>query len=77
MNAGQLLQVVKDLVVLLEAQGILLPDGTFDQTKVDTIEENIDFAILVQKLLETHGVVLPDRVNKIIQIIPLLVGIIR
>jgi len=77
MNAGQLLQVVRDVVTLLESQGILLPDGSFDKTKLDTIEEDIAFAIALEGVLKVHGLVVPEKIDKIIQILPLLAAIIK
>lgn len=77
MNAGQLLLVVKDVLGLLETGGILLPDGRFDQTKLDTITEDAAFGLAIEGVLKKHGLHVPDRVDKILQILPLLAAVIR
>ena len=77
MNAGQLLLVVSVVIALLKTRGILLTTGQFDQTKVDSIQEDAELAAAVAAVLEQHGVNVPDRVEKVIAILPLLAGIIR
>lgn len=77
MNAGQLLLLISDLLALLKARGILLPTGVFDGTKLDTIQEDAEFAAAIEALLKLHGVHVPDRVDKIIALLPLLAGILR
>lgn len=76
MNAGTLLIVVKELIALLLNRGILLPDGSFDQTKLDTIEEDLAFASAVEAILKAHGLNVPAKVEQIIQILPLLAGLL-
>lgn len=78
MNAGQLVLVVGDVVNLMKADGILLPNGDFDKTKLDTLEEDVQFAVQVEQLLEAHGLDnIPDRVKKLIEALPLIVGFIQ
>lgn len=76
MNAGQLLKVVKDIVALLEDSGVLLPDGTFDKSKLDTLQEDIAFAARVEGVLAKYGLDVPDKVNKVIAILPLIAELI-
>ena len=75
MNAGQLLQIVRDVITLLETNGILLPDGSFDQTKLDTIQEDVELGLAIEAVLKAHGLVVPEKVDKFIQILPLLAGL--
>jgi len=75
MNAGQLLKFVKEFVILLETKGVLLPDGSLDQTKLDTIKEDVDFGLAVEALLKTHGLVVPEKVDKFIALLPVLAGL--
>lgn len=76
MNAGQLLLVVQALVGLLLAEGLLRADGTFDTSKLDTVQEDIAFGAKVEAVLEQHGLNVPDRVNKIIAVLPLVASLI-
>lgn len=77
MNAGQLLSLVKDVVALLESSAVLLPSGEFDATKLDTIAEDVAFAQAVEGVLKKHGLAVSDRVDKVLQILPLLAAIIK
>ena len=72
MNVGQLLFVVKDLLTFLEASGVLLPDGTFDKTKLDTVVEGVEFALAVKEILKKHGVIVPAKVDAVLSILPTL-----
>lgn len=76
MNAGQLLLIARDLITLLVNVGILRVDGTFDQTKLDTLQEDLAFAAAVEAMLAARGLSLPDRVEKIIAILPLVAGLV-
>lgn len=77
MEIGTALKILRDVVNEMEVEGILKADGTFDQTKLDTIQEDVAFAAGVEKILEEHGLNIPAKVDKIIQIIPLIWGIIQ
>lgn len=75
MNAGALLLTVRDVINLLEGKGILLPDGTFDQTKVDTLKEDLDLAASVAAILKARGVELPERVDTLLKLLPILASL--
>lgn len=75
MNAGTLLKIFRDVVVLLEVKGVISPDGSFDTSKLDTLQEDLDFVAAVEALLKSHGLDVPNRVDKIIQLIPLLISL--
>lgn len=72
MTAGQLLQIVKDVIVLFETKGVLKADGTFDNTLLDTLQEDVAFGVAVEGILKKHGLVVPDKVDKFVQLLPLL-----
>jgi hypothetical protein len=72
MNAGTLLHVTRDLINLFDASGILRPDGTLDQTKLDTISEDLTLARAIEGVLKDHGLHIPARVDAIIGILPLV-----
>lgn len=77
MKAGTLLFIVADVVALLSARGILLPSGDFDEAKLDSIQEDVELAAAVAAVLEQHGVNVPDRVQRILAIVPLVAGFVR
>lgn len=72
MNAGTLLKLIADVIDLLEAKGVITPSGDFDQAKLDTVQEDLDFAAAVEDLLKAYGLNVPTRVDSIIKILPLL-----
>lgn len=75
MNAGVLVFTVRDITNLLEQKGILLPDGTFDQTKLDTLKEDLDLAASVAAILKARGVDLPERVDTLLKLLPILASL--
>lgn len=77
MNAGTLLIVVGEIIALLRAEGILGPDGVFDTSKLDTIQEDVDFGVKVEGILKTHGLNIPGKVDRIIAALPLLAALIQ
>jgi hypothetical protein len=77
MKPGLTLIIAKRIILLLEQQSILLPDGSFDDTKLDTIEEDVTFAAGIEQILKDAGLDVPDRVDKIVKALPLLLSIIR
>lgn len=77
MNAGQLLLLIADVIGLLEAKGILLPDGRFDATKLDTVQEDVAFAASIETVLEKYGLNVPELVSALIQLLPLIAPLVR
>ncbi len=71
MTTGQPLQIVKDVIILMETSGIIQPSGDFDETKLDTLQEDAAFAAGVEQILIQHGIAVPGRVDKIIKALPL------
>jgi hypothetical protein len=72
MNAGQLLLFQSDVVTLLRTSGILRADGTFDATKLDTVAEDVAFGMAVEKLLIPYGITAPEKVQRFIDMLPLI-----
>lgn len=77
MNAGIPQLIVKDVTLLMERTGFLLPDGTYDQTKLDTWEENLAFVAGLQAIGQTYGLTFPPKVGQVIQLLPLLAAVLR
>ena len=76
MKAHTLLIIVSDVIEMLKSKGILTANG-FDQTKVDSIAEDVEVGQAVVIILEKHGANVPDKVERVLAIIPLVAGIIR
>lgn len=76
MNAAVLLLIIRDVINLLESSLVLTPTG-FDDTKLDTLQEDAVFAAAVEAILTKHGVHVPGNVDRVIQLLPLLAGFIR
>lgn len=77
MNAGTLLKIFKDAISLLESKGVLMADGSFDPTKLDSLSEDLDFAAGVEAILKAHGVDVPEVVDKVMAALPLLAAILK
>lgn len=76
MKAHTLLLIINDVIALLRSRGILTATG-FDQTKVDSIAEDAELAQAIAAVLEQHGVNVPDRVEQVLAILPLIAGFIK
>jgi hypothetical protein len=77
MNAGLPLIIAADLSDVLQTKGILLPDGAFDQTKLDTISEDLDLVAAIEAVLKRHGLVLPAGIDEILQLLPVIAAMFR
>lgn len=77
MKAGTLLFIVKDVIGLLQSSGVLTAAGDFDDTKLDTIQEDTAFAAGIEAILKAHGVDVPEKVDTIIRILPLVASFVR
>ncbi len=76
MSGAALANIVCDVLLLLRSSGILT-ETAFDDTKLDTLQEDAVFAAAVEAILKKHGVHTPDQVDRLIQLLPLLAGFIR
>jgi len=72
MKGGTLLRIVADIVGLMDARGIIAADGDFDDTKLDSLQEDAEFAAAVEAILVHHGVAVPGRVDRIIKALPMI-----
>ncbi len=72
MKAGTLLFIVSDVIALLQVRGILAPTGDFDESKLDTVQEDTQLAADVEAILVKRGVSVPGRVDAIIKALPLI-----
>lgn len=76
MNAGTLVLIGRDGVDLLQRKGILLADGTVNESKLDTLQEDLELATGVEDILKAHGVNVPGRVDQVIRLLPVIVSIL-
>lgn len=75
MNAGTLLLVVADVITMLKDKGLIGTDGTFGNwTDLNT---DLELVSAVEVILKKYGVATPDKLDKLIQLIPLIVELIR
>lgn len=77
MKAGVLLRIIRDIINLLDAQGVILADGSFDTATLSTITEDVAFGVKVEGVLKKNGVDIPDKVDKIIALLPLIAGMLE
>lgn len=77
MNAGNLLLAIRDGISLLQSKGCLTPTGEFDEHVFNDVAKIAELAAGIESILKSHGVVIPDKLEKIIQILPLLAGLLK
>lgn len=72
MNFGTGILFFSDFVDMLKVTGVLLPDGTFDESKVDVLAEQLEFVNKTTVLLAKYGLNVPANVATIIDALPLI-----
>jgi hypothetical protein len=75
MKAGVLLFIFADIVSLLKSRGLVSEVGEFGD--FSNVEKDLEFVAGVEAILKLHGIMTPDRVDKIIQILPLVASLVR
>lgn len=76
MSGAALANIICDVFLLLRSSGILTATE-FDDTKLDTLQEDAAFAASVEAILKKWGVHTPDQIDRVIQLLPILAGFIR
>jgi len=74
MNAGTLLEIVADTVNMLKTHGVIDPQGNFVEPTLDKVPE---LAAALEAILKSHGVQTPDKLDKMIQLVPLVLAIAK
>lgn len=77
MQAGTLLLIVADIIGVLKTQGFIAADGSFDENKFNDIPTDLALAAGIEAILKQHGVAVPDKVDKVLQLVPLLAGLFK
>jgi len=75
MNFGTGLKVTAEVIKLLENTGVISPTGEF--VEPDTPEKWATLASRVEDILKHYGVHTPDRVDQIIQMLPLIFALVK
>jgi hypothetical protein len=73
MNAGVLLFVISDVKNYLVAKNLLSTDGAFGAL---TVGQDIEIATVVKNSIESHGTDLPDEIDKVLAILPLVLQLV-
>lgn len=72
MEAGAILFVIRDGTNYLETKGLLRSNGTFG---VFTPQHDAELAGVIETSLKNHGVVVPNEVDKVMTILPLVLSL--
>lgn len=72
MEAGAILFVIRDGTNYLETKGLLKSDGKFGTF---TPQHDAELAQIIENSLKQHGVVVPNEVDKVLTILPLVLSL--
>lgn len=75
MKAGTLLLVFAEVIQLLKSKSFIDLNGDF--SNFDNIQSDVELGRGVEVILKNHGVMVPGRVDAILNILPLIIGIIH
>lgn len=70
MKAGTLLVVVAEIIQVLVAKNLILPDGTFGD--FSNLEADVQLANAVEDVLVKNGLDVPEKVTSIIEMLPIV-----
>lgn len=73
LNIGQVLVLQSQIIQALVANGVIDAQGNF----VDDLQAEIKALTDIETLLKSNGLVIPDKVDKIIQLLPLILTLVR
>lgn len=74
MNVGQFLRLAKDVIVALDAAGVIQGDGSF-QFKNLTADASV--AKSIELIIKAHGVVVPEKVDQFLLALPILIQFLQ
>lgn len=75
MKAGILLVVVAEVIKLLQTKGFINSAGDF--VNFDNIQNDVELAKGIEEILKNHGVLVPSRLDAILNILPLIITFIH
>lgn len=74
MNAGTLLSIISDVINMLKTEGVIDPKGNFVEPALADIPK---LAAALEVILKSNSVAMPDKIDKVIQLIPLVLAIAK
>lgn len=74
MKAGVLLKIVRDIVTLLETEGILTATDDFNPPDLN---EDLKLASAIESILKNRGITLPAEVDKVMNSLPLVFQLVK
>ena len=74
MKVGTLLLILHDVIEKLVGMNLLMSDGSFN---TPTLQQDLLIASIVEECVKVRGVVIQSEVDKILQVLPLVVSFIR
>jgi hypothetical protein len=74
-KAGILLVVVAEVIKLLQTKGFINSAGDF--VNFDNIQNDVELAKGIEEILKNHGVLVPSRLDAILNILPLIITFIH
>lgn len=75
MKAGTLLLLISEMIILLQKKGLITATGDFGD--FSNITSDMDLVKGIEELLTQHGVTIPNRVDKVLTLIPLVVDLVK
>lgn len=73
MNAGQLLLLAKDIITVLENDGIIKSDGSI--VFPPSVQPEVVLAAQIETALRNRGLTIPADVDKVLAVLPLVLQI--
>lgn len=72
MKVGTLLLIFSDVIQLLKNIGVI---NSFDEFIATTAEQDMMIAARVELILKAHGVTVPEKVDQVIALVPLVLSL--
>ena len=74
MKVGTLLLILHDVIEKLVGMNLLMSDRSFN---TPTLQQDLLIASMVEECVKARGVVVQSEIDKILQVLPLVVSFIR
>ena len=75
MNAGQLLLIIAEIIDALKTKGIITVNGIVDD--LGNVTNDVELAAIVETALTNNGITVPSKVDQIVKMLPLILGLIQ
>ena len=77
MKAGTLILLIGEIGQALKAGGYIDAAGDLVEAKWSDVQADVQLGTTIEALLKAHGVTVPPKVDEILQLLPLLVGLFK